>query len=115
MTVATLLLDLHDKYVEGSGQLPVGRPNWDKGLLAGLIDMNVISPAAAKMLPPSMCSGMIDEEFTMPITIQEVNDTADMIIIVRAYSICPGGKKFRLDDYKQLVKSGRLEIWIRKD
>ena len=115
MTVATLLLDINDMYVNKDGGLPEGRPSWDKELLRSMISCSVISPEGANILPDSMTNGMIDNKFTMPITIQEVNDTADMIIVIRAYSMSLEGKQFRLDDYNKIVDLGQIELWFRKD
>ena len=115
MTVATMLLDLDDKYVDADGNLPNMRPQWDKEFLRSLVSVNVVSYKGYCLLPPSMSGAMIDEEYTLPLTVPEIDETADMLIVVRAYSLTQGGKKFRLDDFKQVVKSGQLEIWFRKD
>ena len=113
MTVATLLLDMKDNYVSADGKLPP-RPKWDKRLLAAIVELSVISPEAAVMLPPSMCGGMIDEKYTLPITIREISDTADLLIVTRSYNIVKDGKVFRLNEYEQIVKSGQLEIYVRR-
>jgi len=118
MKVGTILLTKSNKYVDDNGNLPK-RPRFDKDLLKGLLNVEVVtvSEKAYNMLPPSMqklvlCLG---NDFSIfPITIEELENTS-LLIVVRSTEDFEGGKEFRLDNFKQLVKDRRIELWVKKN
>jgi len=116
MRVALILLTPNNVYVSNDGKLPK-RPEFDKSLLASVIDGELVSPLGYSMLPPSMQKvtkpGPSRGGGTFPITIPEI-DTAKMLIVSRSNNEMEG-KVFRMDNFKILVKQDQLEIWIRKD
>lgn len=113
--ISTILLADDDTYVK-DGKLPKGRPDWDKELLTALCDEAVVTHKAYDMLPKSIKSKVYAVEGLNPtvgVTIPEIAKSK-LLIVVRAGIKSNGGKKFRFDNFKKIVKSGQLEIWRRK-
>ena len=115
MTTATIILDHHDMYVGEDNQLP-SRPGWDKEFLTELVANNIISVPGYEMLPKSMQidATLTHGEPTLPITIREIAGLTDMLIVVRSYMALGKGKRFRLDNFERVAKSGQLEIYFRR-
>jgi len=114
MIVATILLDKDNNYVMEDGKLPE-RPEFDKALLSGLLRNQTISILGYLLLPPSIqetvtVAGLVHEKF--PVTISEIAE-ADLLIVSRSQSTGKG-KKFRLDEFTNLVTDTKIEIWRRK-
>jgi len=112
MIVGTILLTKSNKYVDELGVLPK-RPRHDKELLAGLIHSGRVSEEAYSMLPPSLQRLVFVDTVlpNTPITIRELAK-ADLLIVSRSSEDFVGGKTFRLDGFKCLVKDKKVEIWI---
>ena len=110
--VATLLLDLNDNYVLNDGSLPK-RPQWDKALLKTFVAGESLSKAGYDMLPRSMQSIVTIDEPTFTVTIPEIDASADILLVSRSYTKGKG-KQFKFDNFKQVLKTGQLEIWRRK-
>lgn len=111
--VGTILLDKHNHYVDNEGNLPV-RPEGDKELLKTLVSGSILSGHAFKILPKSISSvarGYSSISYNVPITIRELSE-AKLLIVHRSPIEIEQGKKFRLDNFKQ-VGSGNPEIWIK--
>lgn len=116
MLVGTILLTKDNKYVTDGGKLPT-RPKHDKGLLAGLVKNQTLSEHGYIMLPQSMqktCVVNMDKplDYSVPIAIDEIAES-DLLIISRSIEEFEGGKTFRLDNFKCLVKDRKVELWIR--
>jgi len=115
MVVGTILLTKSNKYVDALGNLPK-RPKHDKELLAGMLEGKYVSREGYDLLPPSLqmlCwvnKGKLPE---CPITIRELA-MADMLVISRSQEDFEGGKEFRLDSFRLLVKDRKVEIWVKK-
>ena len=111
--VGTILLDKHNHYVDNEGNLPV-RPEGDKELLKAMVRNNIVSYKAFEMLPRSIALeayGPVVIGYAVSITIQELAE-ADVLIVHRSPIEIEQGKKFRLDNFKQ-IGSGNPEIWIK--
>jgi len=113
--VATILLDPNDRYVDAEGNLPK-RPRWDKKLLAALVAGETVSHKGYKLLPPSIretveVSHMIEP---YPITIEEIDALADILIVSRSPEPLRNGKTFRLNNFVLIMLSKDIEIWKRK-
>jgi len=114
MKVGTILLTKSNKYVDAEGNLPK-RPNFDKELLRGLVSGKRVSGYSYLMLPPSIqklcyCKEFGSEEY-FPISVKELAE-AELLIVSRSQEDFEGGKEFRLDNFKCLVKDRKVEIWI---
>ena len=117
MKVGTILLTKSNKYVDADGNLPK-RPKFDKNLLSSLLSVEIttVSEEAYNILPPSMQKQVLclGNDFNIfPITIEELANTS-LLIVVRSTEDFEGGKEFRLDNFKQLVKDRRIELWVKK-
>jgi hypothetical protein len=115
MIVGTILLTKTNKYVDANGNLPK-RPRHDKELLASLIAKStLVSEEGYEMLPLSMqrtcCVSTNKAKSYIPITIRELAQ-AELLIVSRSQEDFEGGKEFRLDNFKCLVKDRKVEIWI---
>lgn len=111
--VGTILLDANNHYVDSEGNLPV-RPEGDKELLKAIVRDNIVSHKAFEMLPRSIASeayGPVVTGYEVPITIQELAE-ANVLIVHRSSVVIEQGKKFRLDNFRQIGK-GNPEIWIK--
>ena len=112
---STILLDEEDRYICDDG-LP-HRQTWDKGLLKEIVRGETISEEASRMLPKSIVAvayDITDEvEPSTGITIEEISALSDILIVSRSSKPCEGGKKFRFDNFKRIVKQPHLEIWRR--
>ena len=115
MTTATIILDAHDMYVGNDDQLP-SRPSFDKAFLSNMVAKNSVSQEGFDLLPLGMqkLSTITQGEPELPITIREIAGLTDMLIVVRSYMALGKGKKFRLDNFKRVAKSGQLEIYFRR-
>ena len=115
MTTATIILDPHDMYVGEDNQLP-SRPEWDKEFLSNMVSKNLISQEGFYLLPLGMqvLSTITHGEPELPITIREIAGLTDMLIVVRSYMALGQGKRFRLDNFKRVAKSGQIEIYFRR-
>ena len=105
MIVSTILLTREDVYVGSKGELPHGRPDFDKELLTTLCKGQVVSLSAYEMLPPSIrrIVDVTDQiEPTIGITIPEINGLTDLLIVVRASGHTKGAK-FRFDNFEPIV------------
>ncbi len=115
MKVGTILLTPSNKYVDSYGGLPE-RPAHDKELLKGMVHGQSVTPNGYIMLPPSIKSVasefMVHPDDAFPVTIRELNG-AELLIISRSPSDFDGGKEFRLDNFRCLVKDVKVEIWVR--
>ena len=108
MTVGTILLDELNNYVGDNKTLPL-RPEWDKALLHTLVKGKGVSEAAYEMLPPSIQKVCyIDAVDNYPITIKEISEQSDYLLVNRSAEVKPGGKVFRLDNFKLI---GEIELW----
>ena len=112
--VSTILLTQDNCYL-CDGELP-HRPQFDKQFLSALIEGEIISEEAAKLLPKSMTDKVLDItneiEPTIPITIKEIDGLTDILIVVRSNMSC-NGKKFRFDNFDRILRTGGIEIWKR--
>jgi hypothetical protein len=97
---------MDDSYICGD-RLPK-RPNGDKEFLSAMVEGEYISEKALDMLPPSIVA-KIDKP-TIGITIDEIATITDILIVIRSDEVCRG-KKFRLDNFKLLIQSDRIEIY----
>lgn len=113
MVVSTLLLTADNYYTVNNGRLPA-RPDHDKTLLTELCRNKGVSAKAYKMLPPSIRDIVRVGKTEIPITIMEIANLSDMIIVSRSTDTSPGDKKFRLTAFQCLVKDEKVEIWIRR-
>ncbi len=112
MIVGSILLTKSNEYLTAEGTLPT-RPKYDKLLLTELCKGELVSQEGYDLLPPSIqqiC--MVDHEPSMPITISEL-DKCDLLIVSRSSMATSGeGKKFRLDNFKLIVKDRKCELWM---
>jgi hypothetical protein len=113
--IGTILLSKDGKYIDKDGKLPP-RPAYDKDMLRAFVKDNNVSLEGFAMLPPSI-QGVVGEKasegWTMPITILELAE-ADLLLINRYNEELEGGKIFRLDNFKCIVKDKQIELWIKK-
>ena len=112
MRVGTILLTKSNKYVDASGNLPK-RPKFDKELLTSLVAKEgKVTEEGYNMLPLSIQKQtIVNNHDWMPITIKELAK-ADLLIVSRSTEDFEGGKVFRLDNFRCLVKDRKVEIWI---
>jgi len=113
MIVGTILLTKSNKYVDDEGKLPK-RPKFDKELLAGILAGRPVSEEGYKLLPQSLqalCYTSIAPQMRVPITIRELAKS-ELLIVSRSQEDFEGGKEFRLNNFKCLVKDRKVEIWI---
>jgi len=110
--VGAILLDANNYYVDDCGGLPA-RPEYDKELLKAVCAGQTVSYDGYEMLPNSITQNMGRQgpDYSVPITIRELAE-ADVLIVVRALNECSGGKRFRLDNFKQ-IGYGNIEIYIK--
>jgi len=116
MKVGTILLTKSNKYVDANGNLPK-RPKFDKTLLEGILaTAGTVSSVGYDMLPPSIQRRVVvtgddaNTDYT-PVTIGELA-MSELLIVSRSPEDFEGGKEFRLDNFKCLVKDRKVEIWI---
>lgn len=115
MVVGTILLSKTNEYLTHEGKLPL-RPKHDKALLGGLIEGHRVSEDGYKLLPPSLqalCWVNTGNYAETPITIRELNE-CELLIVSRSTTDTVGGREFRLDNFKLLLKDRKIELWIRK-
>jgi hypothetical protein len=113
--ISTILLSQNDCYVSEDGKLPK-RPIFDKELLNAFVKNQKVSKKGLNSLPPSMQKNLTiveNENITIGITIPEIA-SSNVIIIIRSDEILENGKIFRLDNFNLLVKTNKIEIWIKK-
>lgn len=112
--IGTILLTCDNQYITNDGKLP-DRPDYDKDMLRAMSNGNTVSPAGSKMLPPSI-RGLVSmsEVYNFPVTIRELAK-ADILLVNRSTSTFDGGKVFRLDNFRCIVKEKQIELWIRED
>lgn len=114
--VNTILLSKDGNYVGPNGELPT-RPDYDKELLKAFCANQIVSERGINGLPPSMRKLVRvrkeDENLTLAVTIPEISEYSDVLIVSRSKENLEGGKLFRLDNFKCLTKQGQLEIWIK--
>ena len=112
---STILLDPNDRYVDNNGKLPT-RPFFDKELLHALSYNTCVSKSGYKMLPPSIRKNVYinNNNITCAITINEIANLSNVLIVVRSNKNLLNGKKFRLNNFKNLIIKKNIEIWIRK-
>ena len=113
MIVGTILLTKSNKYVDNEGNLPK-RPKFDKELLTSIVKGGIVSEEAYIMLPYSMQKLCTVGDYSVPITIRELSK-ADLLIVSRSAEDFEGGKEFRLDNFKCVVKDRKVEIWTSKN
>jgi len=114
MIVALLLLSQDDCYVKTGIERDIlpSRPDFDKSLLASVLNGQNVTSEGMKMLPPSIKKLVRVGSHPFPVTIREIAN-ADMLIVSRSeYPLA--GKKFRLDNFTMVAKQPQLEIWMRK-
>ena len=113
MKVGTILLTANNQYVKDDGSLPK-RPKHDKELLTALATRKVVSLDGYNMLPPSIQKLVLctNDTTEMPITIPEISQS-DLLIVSKSADKFEGGKIFRFDNFKCLVKDRKVEIWIK--
>jgi hypothetical protein len=115
MEVGTILLSKNNKYVDDLGNLPK-RPSHDKEMLSALLSCQIVSPKGYKMLPPSLQAVCVNDPYkspTFPVTIPEIA-TCKLLIVSRSAEEIAGGKVFRLNDFKCILKDRKVELWISK-
>lgn len=116
MKVGTILLTKSNKYCGDYGILPK-RPKHDKAMLTELLKVEgIVSSDGYYMLPPSIREHVVvtgDRANTdyAPVTIRELAKS-DLLIVSRSSEDFEGGKEFRLDNFKCLVKDRKVELWI---
>jgi len=112
MKVGTILLTKSNKYVDANGNLPK-RPKFDKELLSNLVAKEgKVTEEGYKILPLSIQKKVVVNLYDwFPITIKELAK-ADLLIVSRSPEDFDGGKEFRLDNFKCLVKDRKVEVWI---
>jgi hypothetical protein len=118
--INTILLSKNGCYVDENGNLP-SRENvpWDKELLKAFCQNQIVSGKGFNSLPPSMRKivkkqNIHDEEITMAVTIPEIANYSDVLLISRSSEFLENGKEFRLDKFQCLIKNKDIEIWIKK-
>lgn len=117
MFCGTILLTKDNYYVGTSSDklaehLP-HRPKHDKLLLSEMCKGQVVSDDAYNMLPLSIQKLItVGENPTIPITIQELAN-CQLLIVSRSIEEFLTGKKFRLDNFKLIVKDRKIEIWSK--
>ena len=111
-----LLLDEDNCYVRDDGSLPK-RPSFDKGMLLGIAKNQVplCSANTAKDLPPSLKAMLVEgsSKGDLALSPDTIDEHAHLLLISRNSESGIGGKKFRFDKFKRLVKMYDLEIWVR--
>ncbi len=116
--VATILLDQDDNYLCGD-KLPCNRPKGDKQFLKAMVSDETVSKEGYSLLPPSLQNIVGDHTNAVepyPITIPEISALTDILIVIRANSLCViTGKRFRFTNFVKLISSGDIEIWRRKN
>ena len=114
MLVGTILLDLNDKYIDCDNALPV-RPDFDKELLKSVVSKGFVSMRGLAILPPSIqreANYKTSEVPNIAVNISELG-RADILIVSRSPKVLKGGKRFRLDKFKQ-IGDGNPQIYIKK-
>jgi len=117
MKVGTILLTKNNIYCNANGDLPK-RPRHDKDLLTGVLSAEgIVSSLGYDMLPPSIQKHVVvtgDDANTeyAPVTIREL-DKSDLLIVSRSSEELTVGKVFRLTSFKCLVKTSKIEIWVK--
>lgn len=115
MRIGTILLTKDNKYVDDLGNLPK-RPKHDKEMLAALLSCKIVSPKGYKLLPPSLQALCVNDPYkqpTFPITIPEIA-ACDLLIVSKSPEEIKGGKVFRLNGFKCILKDRKGEIWISR-
>lgn len=106
----TILLSKTNEYLTFDGKLP-DRPSHDKHLLSAMVAGQSVSVEGYDLLPPSMQAYcMVADPITIPITIRELAE-CDLLIVSRSRTNTGGGKVFRLNKFKLLVKTSKIELW----
>jgi len=115
--INTILLSKDNCYVGENGELPKREP-FDKELLNAWCNNQIVSEKGNLGLPPSIrknvkVQSINDEEITVAITIPEIAEYSDVLLVSRSKENLINGKLFRLDNFKCLTIQGQLEIWIK--
>jgi len=114
MIVSTLLLSKNGMYVDIDNNLPK-RPAFDKQLLKDICKNKKVSEAGFEMLPASIKKNLFKSETpNIGITIKEIDNLSDLIIVSISDSTIVNGKKFRFDKFKNIYKGNEIELWIKK-
>ena len=115
--INTILLSKEGNYVGPKGELP-SRPSYDKELLKAFCQNQIVSEKGMNGLPPSMrkvvkLQSINDEEITMAVTIPEIAQFSDVLLVSRSEEELKDGKEFRLENFRCLTAQGQIEIWIK--
>lgn len=114
MKVGTILLSKNNKYLSASGLLPK-RPKYDKQLLTELLAYNgKVSSCGYNLLPNSIKALVtIDNNNYTPITIKELA-TCELLIVSKSKEKIKDGKTFRLKNFNRLIKTKKVDLWIKE-
>ena len=132
--ISTILLSKNDCYIDEYGNLPSRESvPYDKELLEAFCTNQIVSEKGYKTLPPSISKKVkvstnstadiidgsdgpdkVNLPITIGITISEISELSDVLVVSRSNEILKNGKKFRLDSFKLITKQGQIEIWAKK-
>ena len=124
--INTILLDKNNHYVDHNGKLPE-RPKFDKKLLYAFCYNQIVSPAGYNLLPNSIRRvvtiaprersewNLYTPQITKGITIKEIADLSTVLLIIRSKKTIKKGKKFRLNNFHNILKNKYIELWIRNN
>jgi len=118
--INTILLSSNGCFVDENGNLP-SRENidYDKELLNAFCKNATVSQKSFNSVPPSMQKSlkiqkMYNDEITLALSIPEISELSDVLLVNRSSEILENGKKFRFDNFNMLTKQGNIEIWVKK-
>ena len=114
---STILLSADGCYL-CDNELP-SRIKGDKQFLRAMLTDEIISVRAYKLLPKSIRSVVKsvtnETEPTTGVSIDEIDALTDILIVIRSGKKCEGDcKKFRMDKFELLIRSGQIEIYQRR-
>ena len=141
--ISTILLSKNDCYIDEYGNLPSRESvPYDKELLEAFCTNQIVSEKGYRILPPSISKKVkvstiransttntgdiidgsdgpdgpdrVNLPITIGITISEISELSDVLVVSRSNEILKNGKKFRLDSFKLITKQGQIEIWAKK-
>lgn len=138
--ISTILLSKNDCYIDEYGNLPSRESvPYDKELLEAFCTNQIVSEKGYRTLPPSISKKVkvstiransttntgdiidgsdrpdkVNLPITIGITISEISELSDVLVVSRSNEILKNGKKFRLDSFKLITKQGQIEIWAKK-
>ncbi len=112
--ISTILLDKNNYYIDDRGQLPE-RPIFDKKLLFAFCYGQYVSQEGYKLLPPSIKNHVYidNNNITIAITIKEIAELSNVLIVIRSNKDIIKGKKFRFNNFYNLIKQNNIEIWVK--